>query len=230
MLLNCSVSQDLDENNNTITKIKRVLDYTSTKLQGIDAVMLNLPTSTSRFALWDSEQEDSPYGSTPEPFNPFFVFLYLFMFMFPPAQLPILFTFTMIAITQVNDKSANTIGLFFATMLAKLVWCAIRTALLVISYLMLAVEVLTSSIIIAGIGSILSLTPLSCEWGLTWNIPYGVDTTFGFVHFELFDQVTKIEATINWTYWEYFDIYFPLLHFDTELGTMLEDFMEAGEQ
>jgi len=39
------------------------------------------------------------------------------------------------------------------------------------------------------------------------------------------DYDVRVEAYIKWTYWEYFDIYFPLLTMDTKLGSILEDFM-----
>ena len=142
-----------------------------------------------------------------------------------------IFSLTIISITQFNDNNANGVGLMLLTFLANLVWCLIRAALIVVAYICLALEVLTISIIFLGIGITLDITSIftefECDWGINWAIPYGVDTRIAFIELEMSDYDVRVEAYITWTYWEYFDIYFPLLTMDTKLGSLLEDYMGA---
>jgi len=229
LLLTCAINQTLDENNQTITDLNIVYTCVSTKLNGTSAVLLNVPNTVSKFILWSGGYEDSAYGTAPNPYNPAFFWLFLLPFILPTIGLIMIFSLTIVSITQLNDNNANGVGLILLTFLANLLWCLIRAALIVVAYICLALEVLTISIIFLGIGVTLDLTSIfsefECDWGINWAIPYGVDTRIAFIELEMADYNVRVEAYITWTYWEYFDIYFPLLTMDTKLGSILEDFM-----
>ena len=231
LLLTCAVNQTLDENNQTITDLDTVYSCVSTKLNGTNAMLLNVPTTVSKFILWGGGYEDSTYGSAPNPYNPMFLWLFLIPLLLPTVGLIMIFSLSIASITQLNNNNANGIGLMLLTFLANLVWCLIRAALIIVAYILLALEVLTISIIFLGIGVVLDITSLfsgfECEWGINWAIPYGVDTKIAFIELKMFDYEVAVIAYINWTYWEYFDIYFPLLTMDSKLGSLLDDVIGA---
>jgi len=225
LLITCATNQSLNENNEIITELEIVYQYVSSKLNGIKATGLNLPDTIAEFVLWGGGFESSPQGSKPEPFNPFFLWLFL-------CPIALIFVLTVIAITQLNNDTAFGSGLNILSFLANLIWVAIRAALIIFAYICLALEVLTISIIFLGIGAVLDVTSLfsgfNCEWGIDWTIPYGVDTKIAYIELEMFNYEVAVKAYINWTYWEYFDIYFPLLTMDSKLGSLLDEVIGAG--
>jgi PKD repeat protein len=233
LLLICAVNQSLDDSNQTITDLGAVYSYVSTKLNGTNAVLLNIPNTISRFVLWGGGYEDSPYGSEPETFSPIFIWLFLIPFVLPLAGLFMLFNYSHFRITEFNTKNADVVGLTILSFLANLLWTLIRAALIIVAYILLALEVLTISIIFLGIGVVLDITSLfsgfECEWGINWAIPYGVDTKIAFIDLQMSDYDITVEAHIIWTYWEYFDIYFPFLTMDSKLGSILENIINPDE-
>jgi hypothetical protein len=232
LLLTCAANQSLDKNNQTITVLKTVNSYISTKFNGTNAVMLNIPNTISRFVLWAGGYEDSSYGTKPEPFDITFIWLFVIPFILPLTGLLMLFQWTSDRVNEFNTKNADMVGLTMLTYLANLLWTLIRAALIIVAYIVLALEVLTISIIFLGMGVVLDITSLfsgfDCEWGINWAIPYGVDTKIAFIELEMNDFEVTVEAFIKWTYWEYFDIYFPLLTMDSKLGSIFEDTIGSG--
>jgi hypothetical protein len=191
-----------------------------------------LPKTISKFVLWGGGYEDSPFGSEPEPFDTTFIWLFLIPLVLPVTGLLMIFQYSIDRVNEFNKKNADVVGLTLLTFLANLLWTLIRAALIIVSYILLALEVLTISIIFLGIGVILDITSLftgfECDWGINWAIPYGIDTRIAFIELEMEGYEVTVEAYITWTYWEYFDIYFPLLTMDSQLGSLLEDTIGTG--
>lgn len=232
LLLTCAVNQSLEENNTTMTELDTTYSYVSTKFNETNAAMLNIPNTIARFVLWGGGHEDSPYGTEPETVDPIFIFLCILPFILPISGLLTLFDYSIERVNEFNTKNADVVGLTFLTFLANLLWTLIRAALIIVAYILLALEVLTISIIFLGIGVILDITSLfsgfDCKWGINWAIPYGVDTRIAFIQLDMEGYDVTVEAYITWTYWEYFDIFFPFLTMDSKVGSLLEDTIGAG--
>ena len=225
LLLTCAINQTLDENNQTITDLDVVYSCVSTKLNGTSAVLLNVPNTVSKFILWGGGYEDSLYGNAPNPYNPIFFWLFLLPFVLPIVGLIMIFSLTIISITQFNDNNANGVGLMLLTFLANLVWCLIRAALIVLAYICLALEVIMTSAIFLALGCVFTLLTLfnniSSDWGINWVIPYGVNTKIAFLDITMEGNRFMVEVWINWIYWKFFDMFFPIPIMDFDMDTII---------
>jgi hypothetical protein len=224
-LLICAINQTSDENNQTITELNKVFEYVSTKLNGTRAVAMNLPHGVLSFVPWSTNFECSDFGETPRPFRFFpLIFIIFIMIVFPIALLiAVMVDFFVTLFTNV----AEGIGMKMLTFLANLLWIIIRTALLILFYILLAIELLTSSIMFIGVGLVFGIvgvfSGLSCQWSINWCVPYGVDTQVGYLKLELSDNNFVIEAKVVWAYWEFFDLYIPLLTMDSDVDSLLNE-------
>ncbi|MHA1932153.1 MAG: hypothetical protein ACW96X_06410, partial [Promethearchaeota archaeon] len=229
-LLICAVNQSLDENNITITEIVEIYGYLSTKLDDVPAVALNLPKGLMTLIPWFSGAENSPFGRTPDQFNLLGMLVVGLIFLaLPMAGMFQSIIFVAGVFSTIFDKFAIDIGLCFLTFLGKLLWILIRVALIIISYILLGLELLTTSLIFVSIGLILSsFNTLSCKWGLDFAIPYSENKTIAFIDLTMSDYNISIEAYIEWIYWEFFDIYFPLLKMNTDQASMLDKISDVS--
>ncbi|MEJ2249578.1 MAG: hypothetical protein P8Y97_07955 [Candidatus Lokiarchaeota archaeon] len=119
-------------------------------------------------------------------------------------------------------------------LLAKLVWLAIRTALIVFAYICLAFELLTTTGIILALGGTLSLlgaiSDISCQWAVNWWVPYGVSTKIGYIYIFQNTNEFKFESWIDWIYWDFFDMYFPMPRMDFDMDTSINKPIENPTQ
>ncbi|MBA7652044.1 hypothetical protein ES703_59873 [subsurface metagenome] len=224
-LLICAVNQSLDETDNTITKLARIYDYASTKLNGTNAVTMNLPQGLLSFIPWVSDLINSPYGDTPKTLNFLGLLIVgLLSFAFPLVGLVMTFLLTVSLFSSFFAKIAEAIGMAILTFLAKLLWILIRVALLIFFYILLGIELLTTSIIFVSIGAIFSAcSGFNCKWGINLIVPYSENKRVGYLDFEFSGYNLVIEAYIEWVYWEFFDLYCPLLKMDLDQGSLLDD-------
>ena len=230
-LLICATNQSTNENDETITDLEKVLDYVSTKLNGTNVVTLNLPHGILTFIPWIADLNPSQFGRAPVPFN----FLALFTFMlfcilllaFPLTALVFVIAVSIVAFALMFANLADSIGMIGLGFLGFLIWIIIRTVLLILFYILLAIELLTTSLLILPIGLSLmvlgGLMGISSNWGLNWWVPYGQNTRIGHINIEMNEMSICIEMWINWIYWEFFDLYFPIPDMDYSMNTTLDD-------
>jgi hypothetical protein len=224
-LLICATNQTSDENSQTITELTKVFDYVSTKINGARAVVMNLPHGILSFVPWSTNFECSEFGKAPRPFKFFpLIFIIFIMIVFPIA---LLITVVVDFFVTLFINVAKGLGLKILTFLANLLWIIIRTALLILFYILLAIELLTNSIMFIGIGLVFGIigvfSGLSCQWSINWCVPYAVDTQVGYLKLELSEYNFIVEAKVVWTYWEFFDLYIPLLIMDSDIDSLLNE-------
>ena len=235
-LLICATNQSTNENDENITELEKVLDYISTKLNGTKAVTLNLPHGILGFIPWIADLNPSPFGRAPVPFN----FLALFTFMlfcvllvaFPLTALVFVIAVSIAAFALMFANLADVIGMSALGFLGFLIWIIIRTALLILFYIILAIELLTNSLLFIGIGLLFGISSgFSCNWSINWWVPYAVNTQVGYLELELSDYSFIIEANVTWIYWEFFDLYCPILTMDSDIDSLLNETLniEPGE-
>ncbi|MFW9968851.1 MAG: PKD domain-containing protein [Candidatus Odinarchaeota archaeon] len=222
-LLICATNQTTDENEQTITELSKVFDFVSMVLNGTRAVTLNLPQGILAFIPLNTNFECSEFGRAPRPFN-FFSLLAIIVLtlVFPLALLTIVIVDFFI---KLFTNIAEDIGMKLLTFLANLLWIVLRTALLILFYILLAIELLTNSIMFLGIGLLFGAFSLfggmSCRWSINWCVPYGLDTQVGYLELEVSENSFTIEANVLWTYWEFFDLYIPLLTMNSDIDSLL---------
>ena len=225
-LLTCAVNQSLDENNNTITELVKVYEYVSTKLNNISAVSLNLPKGLMSFIPLFSNLKNSSFGRIPVDINYFGILLtVLLTLVIPMSGLVMIALFTLAIFSNMFAKIAETIGLVILTFLANLLWILIRAALLILFFILLAIEILTTTMLIIPLGLALmglgGLMGISSNWGLNWCVKYGENTRIGHLQITMNDMIISIESWINWVYWEFFDLYIPLPDLDMDFESTL---------
>ena len=110
--------------------------------------------------------------------------------------------------------------------LGPLLWLIIRAVLLVLIYIFLALEILTTIGMITVLGLSLmafgGLFGVTYAWGVNPIVLYAVDTKVGFLELHSQDTDVKLESWIKWTYWAYFDLYIPVPHMDFDIGDLFD--------
>ncbi|MHA2122841.1 MAG: hypothetical protein ACW990_16710, partial [Promethearchaeota archaeon] len=233
-LLICAINQSEGENNATITTLAKLYEYSSTKINGTYAVSMNLPSGMLSFVSWVSESTNSPYGLPPETLSYLGLLISGLLTLLGLVTGMLLFVSTSVMLlTKIFGDVIKEIGLTILTFLAKLLWILIRVALLILFYVLLAIELLTTSLLFAPIGLILwglsGLMGISSSWGLNWCVEYGVDTRIGHISIGIGDAVISIESWVNWIYWEFFDLYIPLPDLDIDITSALFTTSETPE-
>lgn len=214
MLLICVI-------NNTTNETAICYEHYSTKLNGTKASMMNLPVATMAAIGWDCRYESSEEGPDPTPsggWDPqtwLFIFGILFLGIISFGTVILVVAIALI-VTESADAIAEAIQkamMAVISFLAHLVWLAIRAALLVFAYIMLAIELLFISTMVLGMGVpmlVISLfIDMEVTFGLNWAVPYGIDTCAGYVQFDTEESTFRTESWIVWYYWAFFDIYIP---------------------
>ena len=199
-------NETMDENNQTL-----IHSYVSTKLNGTKATHMNLPYSVLGYIPWVNNYTNSAMGDEPDPSGAFDLLLWAMCLVNPLLRVVL------------NAQMAMTGGAFFAYLkdflatifmqalafLAQLVWVIVRAALLVLMYIVLALEILVHTITHLTIGvSMLALTMILGGYSnFSWD----------FVEFSIEDphsdrnRIVRMESSISWVYWEFFDMEFPWL-------------------
>jgi len=212
MILTCVI-------NDTTNETAACYEHYSTKLNSTKASMMNLPVATMAAIGWDCRYESSEEGPDPTPsggWDPqtwLFVFGILFLTIISFGTVILVMAIALI-VTESADAIAEAIQkamMAIISFLAHLVWLAIRAALLVFAYIMLAIELLFISTMVLGMGVpmlVISLfIDMEVTFGLNWAVPYGIDTCAGWVQFDTEESTLRKESWIVWYYWAFFDIY-----------------------
>jgi hypothetical protein len=218
------INETLDEYNETVPVFAIIHDYVSTKLNGTKATHMNLPYSVLGYIPWVNNYTNSAMGDEPDPSGAFDLLLWAMCLVNPLLKVVL------------NAQMAMTGGAFFAYLkdflatifmqalafLAQLMWVIIRAALLVVFYVLLAIEFLFISINILILGTPLLVMSLysdfTVSFGLTFPLTYGVETLAGFLKLENNDDDIIILKYITWKYWEFFDLYVPWIVSKTLVG------------
>ncbi|MFX1480697.1 MAG: LamG-like jellyroll fold domain-containing protein, partial [Promethearchaeota archaeon] len=223
-LLTCAINQSVDNNNETVTKFARVLEYASTKINGTKAVMMNLPQGLLSFIPWISDFVNSPYGDTPTAFN--FLGLLLggiLILLFPLAGIVITIFVTIALFSVMFRDIARTIGMAILTFLAKLLWILIRVALLIFFFIMLALEIIITVPLFLAMGISFALFSLFLDMDVQFGVNciplYGQDTRIGHVLIDIRGCNFLLEAWVKWIYWEFFDLFIPYVDMNLELDS-----------
>ncbi len=107
------------------------------------------------------------------------------------------------------------------TYLGDFLWLIIRAILLGLIYIMLAIEIITTVPIYFAIGVALSVlgdfSDMNSHYNVQWWCEYSKDTCIALVSLGVDEFSVQIESWINWKYWRYFDLYFPVLDTDFKM-------------
>ncbi|MFW9989350.1 MAG: hypothetical protein ACFFC3_11900, partial [Candidatus Odinarchaeota archaeon] len=201
---------------NDTTEEEAVLyTWCSTKINGTSATMMNLPHSVLEFIPWFCEFENSEQGSKPKDYDDW---------LWAPAKVlggfiaGLIITALMLAIIIVAlivIFVCEIIKMTLLPILAHVLWLIVRAVLLIFFYILLAIEMLFISIKILAIG--LPLLALSAFGAIfpTLNldlwVSYGVNKCIGYYQIISSGTTIRTESWIEWGYWEFFDLYFPLI-------------------
>ncbi|MFX1525479.1 MAG: hypothetical protein ACFFCC_18375, partial [Promethearchaeota archaeon] len=213
-LLNGAVNQSKDENNNAITTIAKLYDYASTKLDGIQAVSMNLPQGVLSFIPWISNFINSSFGRTPTDIDFWELWLIGQCLQNPMAFL--FFTPAFFSGLFGNYVAQN--GLSFFGFLGTLFWILIRAALIVFFFIVLAIEIITTVPLILAMGVGLSTFSWLLGMSVSFNINclplYAQDTRIGQVIMDIEGSEFILEAWVTWVYWDFFDLFIPAVDFN----------------
>lgn len=221
-LLTCATNESKDENNNTIITTAKIFKYVSTKLNSIKPISMNLPQSLLSFIPWISNFVNSEYGSAPVTVNFFGIFLIAILsFLFPLIGLTVTIFITISLFSEQFAKIIAEIGMAILTFLAKLLWILIRVALIILFYIVLAIELITIIPLFLAMGIGLSIF----SWFLDMNVNFGVncfplyaqDTRVGHVGINIKGSDFILEAWVKWIYWTFFDLYIPYVDMNLQL-------------
>jgi hypothetical protein len=104
------------------------------------------------------------------------------------------------------------------TFLGDLLWTIARAALLILAYILMAIELVVISVETLVMGASFFVIGLflgiDVTFGLNWAIPYGVDTCAGYVEIIQSTLELKMETWITWLYWDFFDLYMPWITYN----------------
>ncbi|KKN42490.1 hypothetical protein LCGC14_0712740, partial [marine sediment metagenome] len=201
------------ENETTLEEVE-LYEYQSTKENGTLAVLMNLYKDIIGYIPWYCNFADSEQGQQPHDFFEWTAIKFIGVIM------AIAYTIYMIgmAIVQIFVaivKFVTAVFMEVLTILGDLLWLIVRAILLIFIYILLAVEllfisldVLSMGIPMAVLGSALGITT---SFGLNWWVPYGKDVRAGFFQIATSDSNVIMESWIEWKYWEFFDLYLPLI-------------------
>ena len=232
LILTCVVNETLDENNNTIAVNATLYTYVSTKLNGTSAVMLNLPDAALGYVPWFCQNESSELGGKPltksdwfwkpwKKIGGFLLGIILSPFMLAAAIWDLITVYVL-----------EIIKMFILPILEYILWLIIRVILLVFFFILLAIEVIATTPLFLAMGLILmafsGLMDITIDWGVNLIPAYGKDTRIGFIHLNMHGDNMLLEAWIKWDYWEYFDLYIPLLdmNFDADTDDIMDNVPE----
>lgn len=218
LILTCIVNETLDENNNTVAINAILYTYISTKLNGTSAVMLNLPDAALGYVPWFCENESSSLGGRPvtkdewfwKPIEDLLNFGKLVLgFILSPFLLPIVIW------NLISEYVLEIIKMFILPILEYILWLIIRAILFILFYILLAIEILLIYINVLAIGipllSINLLGDVEVSFGLNLWVPYGKNTCVGYYEINSSDSNIRAESWIVWSYWDFFDLYIPLM-------------------
>ena len=215
LLLWGMINETLDENNDTVYVEAIIHSYISTKLNGTMATQMNLPYSVLGYIPWYSTFTNDPMGTEPRPDGGFNLILWFLCLLFPVLEELIYAQVAMNGADFFKYLMSFVANIFMAmlTAVGKLLWTLARAALLVLFYVLLAIELLFISISVLTLAVPLKLISVfssySVDFGITWAVDYGVDSINGFLSIHDSEMELRQEKYITWIYWEFFDLYIP---------------------
>jgi len=180
--------------------------YISTKDDGISATMMNLPSAAMLFIPLDSPHVSAELGAAPRPFDPLAWWLgvlvvILYIITFGIAYLIITIASSIADITNQNNQNAQSIGMTILSWLAHLAWLLVRAAILVLTYVLLALAIVSITV------SFLTMIPFFLI--LTLCLGGTLNSGLFFIDANFFTHSLKMENKIIWKYESYFDLTLP---------------------
>ncbi len=218
------INETLNENNNTIAINGTIHAYVSTKLNGTLATQMNLPYSVLSYVPWFNNYSNSPFGPQPNPEVGWDSILWAILWCIPGVNIVL---YVMMAICpgifMINllDFLAE-IFMNLLSFLAYLLWVIVRCALFIFFFILLALELLTISVVVLSIGVALLFISIFEEietsFGLNWAITYGSAFRAGYFYLKTSSTNFQQEFWIEWVYWEFLDLYIPWVSDKTIYG------------
>ncbi|MBD3196891.1 MAG: hypothetical protein GF317_17685 [Candidatus Lokiarchaeota archaeon] len=239
LVLICILNESEDVSGEISYETETFYTYISTKLNATSASSMNLPHVAMGFIPWFNPYESSEAGPVPPSYNPVGYFLVIGWIVLNIITLGILALISCIAtsiaaISSQNNDIADKFGFTILSFLGHLLWLVVRAALIVFAYICLALELVITSAIFLGIGASFSLlglmSEISCDWGLNWAVPYGINTKIAYLNVEMMGNFFKVETWIHWIYWEFFDMYFPTPNIDLQIDDILNQKRKEPEK
>jgi hypothetical protein len=212
--------------NESTNETTRLHAYMSTKLNQIIPERMNLHHDVLTLIPIVCPYESSDTSDPPMDFWEAVLFNFKEWIDFGLSFL-IAFADTAKNIGNILGPLIQSVGLMIIQGIGNLGWIIVRTALFILFYILLALEVFTivpiffvGGAIAQGLGL---MGGLKTKWGVNIIVPYGINTKIGYLDFELYESQILIEATVVWHYWDYFDLYIPLLDFNFDVKTDVLD-------
>ncbi|MFX1395172.1 MAG: hypothetical protein ACFFAH_16635, partial [Promethearchaeota archaeon] len=217
LLLTCII-------NNTTGETALIYNYSSTKEDGYKAVMMNLPNSIVKFIPWLCEYQNSPQGRAPRTFLQWLVALIITVVLIVIAVIfsPFL---AIVAIWMLFVAVCEALGLDPLAVLAYLLWCLVRAAVLILIWIIFAIALLIINIELISLLAIILLLSIFVDITLTFEINRitvnGIfNLVFGYCIAMEYNNFWDFSAPVIVSYFisDNIDFKFKMGHFSMELG------------
>ncbi len=130
-----------------------------------------------------------------------------------PAILIVAIGIAFIQLITVVIQLVAAVWMAVLTYLGPALWLLIRAALLVLMFILLAIEIVFISLKTIIFGGMLTLMQgimdIEVDFKIILATQYALDSLVGYLDYELNGSSLKTESWITWIYWEYFDLYVP---------------------
>ncbi|MFX1258100.1 MAG: hypothetical protein ACFFAN_09585 [Promethearchaeota archaeon] len=264
LLLTCVVNETVDNSTGELSiKTAQLYTYACGKYNGtsVNALSMNLPADVLEFVPMNSDYKNSEQGEEPvrleEPEEESHEIKDPWLLLIPVAGVVLFYLKNKEAIdyyigvalglvmsfVEFVIKIVMTVIEFLVmlvlTFLMDFLWLIIRAILLVLIFILLAIEIISTVplyyAIGASLGLINGLSDIDINYDVEWWAEYGKDTVIGLIEFKVMNIAISIESCINWIYWEYFDLWYPVPDIGFEMDDLFGDLVsyeapEDGEQ
>jgi len=262
LILTGVVNETQDELNSTIITEGLVANYTCTKLDGFIAELMNLPFDVLKVLPLDCRNYvNSPMGELPllaetlpskekvidlpewldflEDFLNYFLEFARFMLEALNDLFKALASGDFDAVVEIFVGMVFKL-IEFGFKLIEFVAVAIlslvgllKYAVLILVFIMLALEVFTTVGIVLAVGSAFSAinmeSGISTDYGINIVVPYAKDTKIAYMDMGMEDNIVTVEGWINWYYWAYMDLYIPIPSMDFNMDSDFTDPVDIPE-